>query len=724
MKRKLIFSSMTLTCLSSVWAAPLPYLNPDIPVEERVQDLISRLTLNEKLAQLTDQAPSIYRGELDIPGYGWWNEGLHGVARNGLATVFPQAIALAATWDTHLMKEVASTIGDEARIKFNIARSINYDTTRYEGLTLFSPNINIFRDPRWGRGHETYGEDPYLTGKLAVEFIAGLQGDDPKYLKTAATAKHFAVHSGPEAERHSFDAKVSLHDLYDTYLPQFEMAVKDGKVAAVMTAYNRINGAPASVNAYLLQDILKRKWGFEGFIVTDCWAIQDIYQGHGYLPSQAAASATAIKTGVNLECGDAFKTGLSQAIKQKLITEEDINKALSKLLTVRFKLGMFDPPEKVPYNTIPTNELDSQTHRQLARQAAQESIVLLKNQSHLLPLKQDIKTIAVIGPVATEESVLLGNYHGTPSTSTTLLEGLTEATQKRGMAMTYATGSPIVGDATQRQLDEATLAAQKAEVIILTLGITPHQEGEENESQDNPGGDRKDLQLPIGQQKLLKAMISLKKPTVLVLTGGSALAIQEAKQNINAILMSWYSGEEGGHAISDVLFGVANPAGRLPITFYASEKDLPPFDDYRMAGRTYRYFKGETLWSFGFGLSYSTYQYSHLNVEETSKDQNWEVNIKITNTSHLQGDEVVQVYIEPETHQEGQPIRWLAGFQRIALQPQETKTVQFSLGNRELGTVNAHGERIIIPGNYKISVGNMQPTEPQFQGLQQTVTLY
>jgi beta-glucosidase len=696
------------------------YLNPNAPLEARVNDLISQMTLKQKISQLIDQAAPVFNDTLDIPGYGWWNEALHGVARNGVATVFPQAIGLAATWNEKLMLAVASSISDEARAKYQIAK-LEFDTNRYQGLTFFSPNINIFRDPRWGRGHETYGEDPFLTGRLAVNFIQGMQGNDPKYLKTAATAKHFAVHSGPEATRHSFDARVSLHDLYDTYLPQFEMAVKEGKVESVMSAYNRVNGEPAGASPALLNDILRKKWGFQGYVVTDCWALYDIFGGHQYLKTLEQSVAAAIKAGVDLECGDAFIKGLGNAIKQGLLTEQELDVPLKRLYSVRFRLGMFDPKGTVPYDKIPFAVVDSPKNRTLARVAAQESLVLLKNKNKVLPISKSVKSIAVIGPTANDESVLLGNYNGTPSSSTTILKGLQEAAKARGIALKYAPGSAISGSVTTG-FQEALKIAKQANLVIMVLGITPHQEGEENENKENPSGDRSSIELPKVQEDLLKAVMATGKPVVLVLTGGSSQAIAYAKDKVPAILATWYSGEEGGHAVADALFGSSNPAGRLPITFYAGLQDLPAFDDYAMKGRTYRYYQGTPLWGFGYGLSYSTFGYSSLNLssQNLKTDDPLTVTVKLKNTSSINGAEVTQLYIQPKNAPSGSPKLWLAGFTRMMLKAGEERSLTFTLKTRELGLVNEQGERQMMPGDYSLFVGGSQPSEEGYSGVSQS----
>ncbi len=700
-----------LLCATSARAADPVYLNPNAPLEARVNDLLSQMTLKQKISQLIDQAAPVYNDILDVPGYGWWNEALHGVARNGVATVFPQAIGLAATWDEKLMLQVASSISDEARAKYQIAK-LNYDTARYQGLTFFSPNINIFRDPRWGRGHETYGEDPFLTGRLAVNFIGGMQGNDPKFLKTVATAKHFAVHSGPEATRHSFDAQVSQHDLFDTYLPQFEMAVKEGKVESVMSAYNRVNGEPASAGTVLLGDILRKKWGFKGYVVTDCWALSDIYNGHHYLQTLEQTVAAAIKAGVDLECGDAMTKGLGNAIKQGLLTEKDLDMPLKRLFSVRFRLGMFEPKGTVSYDKIPFSVVDSSQNRALALLAAQKSMVLLKNEGQILPLSSAVKSIAVIGPTADEQSVLLGNYNGIPSSSTTILQGLEAEAKTRNIALKYAQGSAIGGNVTTGYA-EAVQTAKSADVVVMVLGITPHQEGEENENKENPSGDRSSIQLPQVQEDLLKAVVATGKPVVLVLTGGSSQAISYAKDKVPAILATWYSGEEGGKAVANTLFGTNNPAGRLPITFYAGLQDLPAFDDYSMKNRTYRYYSGTPLWGFGYGLSYSTFAYSSLNLSSATAKagDSITVTVKVKNTSSRDGDEVSQLYIQPKNAPSYAPKIWLAGFVRNTLKAGEERSLSFKLTPRELGLVDEKGERSMVAGEYTVFVGGSQPRD-------------
>jgi beta-glucosidase len=799
--------------------------NPKTSFEDRAAALVGRMTLDEKISQLMNDAPAIPR--LDIPAYNWWNECLHGVARAGRATVFPEAIGMAAAWDTDLMFRIATAISDEARAKNNefVRRG---KRNIYQGLTFWTPNINIFRDPRWGRGMETYGEDPFLTGRLAVEFIKGLQGDDPKYLKVVATAKHFAVHSGPESERHTFDAVVSEADLRETYLPQFEAAIKDGHAASVMCAYNSLDGQPACSNPHLLEDILRKEWGFNGYVVSDCGAIGDIFLTHKFVPTGPEASALAVKAGTDLNCGIEYKT-LAQAVQEGRIKETEIDLAVRRLFTARFRLGMFDPASEVKYARIPYSVNDSKEHGALALEAARKAIVLLKNDRNALPLAKTLKTIAVIGPNADDADSLVGNYNGEPTAPVTPLEGIrrklgkgTKVIYARGSALarnlpafetipasalshdgkpglkgeyfatanfagkayrvreltypnsgqtqgavpanpqplftridstvdfkwwdgaprkdldddnfgvrwtgqvvapttgTYAIGATgmnafelkvdgkqlakfnnihernydygsiqmqagkaydieldyheYVGEADIRLVWEAPVpdlqavalrAAAQADAVILFLGLSPRLEGEEMKVPVDgfKGGDRVSLDIPRVQQELLEKVMALGKPTVLVLLNGSAISVNWAKEHVPAIVESWYGGQAAGTAIADVLFGDYNPGGKLPVTFYKSADQLPPFTDYSMKGRTYRYFEGEPLWPFGFGLSYTTFGYKNVSTAggKASAD--------VTNTGKRAGDEVVQVY-------QGKS---LAGFRRITLKPGETRHVEFPL---------------------------------------------
>lgn len=834
-----------------IMPAPL-YLNPSLPVEKRVDDLVSRMTLEEKVSQMMNAAPAIER--LGIPEYEWWNEGLHGVARAGYATVFPQAIGLAATWDTDLMHQVADVISTEARAKYHEAIRHNQHG-RYQGLTFWSPNINIFRDPRWGRGQETYGEDPFLTARLGVEFVKGLQGDDPKYFKVIATPKHYAVHSGPEPERHSFNAKATERDLQETYLPAFRATIVEAKAASVMCAYNRTNTEPCCTNKKLMMDILRGEWGFDGYVVSDCGAISDIWKGHRFSKSEAEASALAVKAGTDLACGREY-SALIQAVKQGLISEAEIDVSLKRLMTARFRLGMFDSPQLVKYAQTPFSENDSAAHRQLALTAAHESMVLLKNDRDLLPLSKNLKTIAVIGPNANAPEVLWGNYNGRPSKLVTPLAGITKAVPNTKVI--YALGSTLSGEAVvpvpssalsvsgkgtaaglraeyftnqqlqgapasvrvddsvnfdwgrykptpdvsennfsvrwtgkltppetgvyrlgitaddgarlylddqllidawasnptktvtkevslvagreydvrmeyfqynreaiarfvwsyphfaERQIDEAVNAARQADVSILVLGISAGLEGEEMvvNTAGFHGGDRTDISLPKGQEELLRAIKATGKPVVVVLLSGSALAVNWANENVPAILETWYPGEEGGTAIADVLFGEYNPGGRLPVTFYRSTEQLPPFTDYSMQGRTYRYFKGEPLYPFGFGLSYSKFSYSNFKLSRNriSAGEELKITVDVANAGKRAGDEVVQLYLTDVKASVPVPIRSLAGFKRVSLKAGEKRQVSFTVTPRQMSLIDDNGKRVIEPGEFEISIGGGQPT--------------
>src|SRR5689334_15735752 len=706
----------TLLCLLVVLLALLPlshaqslapYKNPSLPLETRVNDLGSRMTLEEKVLQMQNAAPAIER--LDIPAYDWWNEALHGVARAGYATVFPQAIGLAATWDTKMMYEVADVISTEARAKHNEFIR-NNQHARYQGLTFWSPNINIFRDPRWGRGQETYGEDPYLTARLGVEFVKGLQGDDPRYFKVIATPKHYAVHSGPEPERHGFDAKAYERDLRETYLPAFRATIVEAKAGSVMCAYNRTNDEPCCANKKLMTDILRGEWGFDGYVVSDCGAITDIWKGHKFAKTEAEASALAVRAGTDLTCGREY-VSLIQAMKQGLITEAEIDTAVKRLMTARFRLGMFDPPEMVPYARIPFSQNDTPQHRALALQAAQESIVLLKNTNRTLPLRKDLKSIAVIGPNADVPEVMWGNYNGKPSRLTTPLAGIKNAVSPNTKVV-YAPGSIIAGESPQAQqmIADAVKAAKESDASILVLGLSARLEGEEMKV-DLPGfrgGDRTDLSLPQSQETLLKAVVATGKPVVVVLLSGSALAVNWANDHAAAILEAWYPGGEGGTAIADVLFGDYSPAGRLPVTFYKSVDQLPPFTDYSMEGRTYRYFKGEPLYPFGYGLSYTRFAYSNLRVDHVKAGDPVKVTVDVTNAGERAGDEVVQLYLTDVEASAPVPIRTLVGFERITLRSREKRTVTFTITPRQMSLIDNNDKRVIEPGEFAISTGNLR----------------
>ncbi len=682
----------------------------------RVDELVAQMTLEEKISQMLHDAPAIEH--LGVPKYNWWNECLHGVGRAGIATVFPQAIGLAATWNTELIYDVASAISDEARAKHHDALRQGIREI-YKGLTFWSPNINIYRDPRWGRGQETYGEDPYLTSRIAVAFVKGLQGDHPHYLKLVATPKHFAVHSGPECERHRFDARPSWRDFRETYLPAFEACVKEGQAGSVMGAYNRTYGEACSASPTLLQKILREEWGFDGYVTSDYLALGDMYKHHQMVPGSVEAAAVAVNAGCDLNAGEAYYA-LPSAVQQGLVSEETIDQAVKRLFMARFRLGMFDPPEEVPFAQIPYSVNDSPAHRALARRAAQESIVLLKNESGFLPLAKTLRTIAVIGPNADDPEVLLGNYHGTPSFSVTPLQGIRAAVPSSNVL--YTAGCTILGNDTSGYA-EALALAQQAEIVIFVAGLSPRFEGEESFAEpvsclEQIRGDRTEIKLPDVQEALLKAIHATGVPVVLLLINGGMIAVNWAKKHLSAIVEAWYPGEEGGSAIADVLFGDYNPSGRLPVTFYKCLIDLPPFTDYRMKGRTYRYFKRKPLFGFGYGLSYTTFSYDNLQVSPDSINPNEALTLScdVTNTGPRAGDEVIQLYTSRPDTLVPMPIRQLQGFSRIHLQPGQTKTVSFTLTPAQFERINDAGQRILEPGRFRIAIGGSQPNEKSWNG--------
>ncbi len=694
-----------LTLHAQVPSRDRPWLDPERPVRERVAALVGAMTLEEKIAQMMDEAPAIDR--LGVPAYGWWNEALHGVARAGVATVFPQAIALAATFDEALMQRVATAIGDEARAKHHeFVRQ--GQRGRYQGLTFFSPNINIFRDPRWGRGHETYGEDPVLTGRMAVAFVRGMQGDDPVYLKTVTTAKHYVVHSGPEADRHTFDARPSARDMAETYLPHFERAVRDGGVLSVMTAYNAVDGIPVSGSRTLLDGLLRGRWGFDGYVVTDCGAVNDMWKRHRYSADAAAASAQAVRAGTDLECGNDFRK-IAVAVERGLLTGPDIDRAVTRLFTARMRLGMFDPPDRVAHTRIPYAVNDSAGHRALNRDVARRSLVLLENDG-TLPLASSLERLAVIGPTADDLDALVGNYNGTPSAPITILDGLRRAAASHGVVVTSARGSDVARG-TPEARREAVEVARASDTVIMVLGLTPRQEGEEGEDKSNPGGDRRAIELPAAQQQLFDEVAALGKPVVVVLTGGSAQAIPAIKARANAILVAWYPGGEGGGAVADVLFGEADPGGRLPVTFYASTADLPPFSDYSMRERTYRYFSGEPLWPFGHGRSYTTFRYDDLRIESEARGAASPVlSVSVTNTGQRAGDDVVTAFVAHEGAGRTAPRRALAAFRRVTLEPGASARVRLPLDPEPLTIVDESGARHPARGPVTVSVGRLSAT--------------
>ena len=715
MRRSLPAGVLLWGAMATALPAQTPdYLNLDLPFERRRDDLVARMTLEEKVSQMQDVAPAIER--LGIPAYNWWNEALHGVARSGLATSFPQAIGLAATWDDSLIFRMATVISDEARAKHHEYVRAG-SRQRYQGLTFWSPNINLFRDPRWGRGQETYGEDPFLSGRLAMQFIRGMQGDDPKYLKTVATVKHFAVHSGPEPERHRFDAVVSERDLRESYLPHFAAGIRAGGAYSLMCAYNRVDGKAACGSDMLLKDILRGEWGFPGYIVSDCGAIDDIHLRHKVVATGAEAAALAVKTGTDLECGRVY-TNLVDAVKQGLITEGEIDTSVKRLFLARFQLGMFDPPDRVRWAQIPYGVLDQPAHRGLARQVARKSIVLLKNAGGVLPLRKDLGTLAVLGPNADQWRMLLGNYNGMPADPVTPLRGIREAVGK-GTRVLYARGADLANGFPEPDVPlapaetlaaEAVKAAQRADAVVLFLGLTARLEGEEMpvEIEGFRGGDRTRIDLPAAQERLLERIVAVGRPTALVLLNGSALAVTWAQQHVPAIVEAWYPGQAGGTAIADVLFGDYNPGGRLPVTFYKNVDDLPPFDDYRMEGRTYRFFKGTPLYPFGYGLSYTTFAYTKLRTSAgtLTAGDTLTVRVDLTNTGKREGDEVAQLYVRHLASRVARPREDLRGYQRVTLRPGETRTVDFPLSAASLAYWNPDAHRWVVEDEpVEIAVG-------------------
>ena len=670
------------------------FMNPSISRTKRIDDLISRLTIAEKTSFLVAKSSGVPR--LGILPYHSWNECLHGVARAGLATVFPQAIGLASMWDDSFINEIAKTVSTEARAKYNEAQKAK-KYGRYTGLTFWTPNINLFRDPRWGRGQETYGEDPYLSGRLGVEFIKGLQGSDPDYLKLCACAKHFAVHNGPEPERHVFDVSPSSQDLYESYLPQFEMAIKEGNVQSVMGAYNRVFGVPACASQFLLQKLLRDDWGFTGHVVSDCGAIKDIWHTHKVTKSPASASALAIKAGCDLNCGSTYRA-VPQAIKEGILTEKDVDKVLRRVLEVRFNLGMFDPKEMSPWSRISNADIDTPANKKLALKAARKSIVLLTNDKTLPLNLAKIKKIAVIGPNAHSVPVLLGNYNGQPSAPVTILDGIKQACSDK-IEVTYTAGCPMalskgksVKDANAKYAADVN-KAKDADVIIFVGGIDAGIEGEEMRSASLIGfnrGDRTDIELPITQLTLLKKLKTFEKPVILVNCSGSAMAMPWEAKNLNAIIQAWYPGQAGGTAVADILFGKYNPSGCLPVTFYNSTKDLPPFPDYSMQNRTYRFFKQKPLFAFGHGLSYTTFKYSALNLLSDQVSPTGEINltVKVTNTGSVDGGEVVQIYAVPSKKTAITPSKTLVAFKSVNVKAGETVLVSLKIPTKRLALWN------------------------------------
>jgi beta-glucosidase len=693
----------------------IPFWDPDLSIEARVDDLISRLTLEEKAAQMLHEAPAVPR--LGLPAYNWWNEGLHGVARAGIATVFPQAIGLAAMWDAPLLHRIAVAISDEARAKHHEYLRQG-DRGLYKGLTIWSPNINVFRDPRWGRGHETYGEDPHLTARLGVAFVKGLQGDDPRYLKTVATPKHYAVHSGPEGLRHGFDAVVSQKDLVETYLPAFEACVTEGKAESVMAAYNRTNGEVCAGSPTLLGKLLRGEWRFSGYVVSDCWAIKDFHESHAVTATFEESAAMAVKAGCDLNCGCSYGH-IPAAVAQGLLAEADVDVCVRRLFRARLRLGMFDPPARVPFASIPYERNDCDEHRALARTAARASLVLLKNEA-VLPLRKDLGSVAVIGPNAYDPAVLLGNYFGEPSRAVTPLDGIRAAVSARTKVW-YAQGCKRQGTATDGlgragNLSEALSVAQRADAVVLCLGLCADIEGEQGDAGNSEAaGDKVDLRLTGLQQPLLEAIVALGKPTVLVVLAGSALDLTWADDNVGAIIQAWYPGAEGGAALAEVLFGDVSPAGRLPITVPRSLDEVPPFADYAMAGRTYRYLDPTRppLYPFGYGLSYTRFAYRDVAASRphVPAGEGLRITAVVENVGARAGDEVVQLYVKDLAASVPVPHHSLRGFQRVHLAPGAAREVAFELSARDLALVDEAGRRVVEPGRFRASVGGSQPDE-------------
>lgn len=688
-----------------------PFRNPELSIDQRVDDLVSRLTLEEKVKQMLNNTPSIER--LGIPAYNWWNECLHGVGRSEYkVTVFPQAIGMAASWDDVLLKQVASSIAEEGRAIYNDAqRKKNY--SQYHALTYWTPNINIFRDPRWGRGQETYGEDPFLTGKMGKAFVLGLQGDNPYYLKASACAKHYAVHSGPESLRHIFNADVTTYDLWDTYLPAFRDLVVDAKVSGVMCAYNAFQGQPCCGNDLLMQAILRDKWQFKGYVTSDCGAIDDFYRHHKTHPNAESAAADAVFHGTDLDCGQEAYMALIKAVREEIITERQVDVSLKRLFSIRFRLGLFDPLDKVPYSNIPISVLECARHQELAKRMAQESIVLLKNRKRLLPLSKDkFKKIVVMGPNANNKDALLGNYNGVPTRMLTPLQAIRERVGDEAEVL-FVKGPDHVDVATDEMLQQWVAQVKGADIVIFIGGISPQLEGEEMlVSKDGfSGGDRTTIALPAVQTEMMKALAVERIPTVFVMMTGSALAIPWEANHVPAILNAWYGRQYGGEAIADVLFGDYNPSGKLPVTFYAKDSDLPDFNSYDMAGRTYRYFQGKALYPFGYGLSYTDFAYSSLQIPRKCNQTDKEIKVEVTvkNKGKLAGEEVVQLYISHPGQKVLVPLASLKGFQRVHLKAGESKKLVFLLSDRDLACVDENGHLTMLPGDISIFIGGSSP---------------
>lgn len=688
---------LCLLFLSATIAAQYKHAfqNPRLPYPERADSLLQLLTVDEKINLLLYNSPGVER--LGIPKYNWWNEALHGVARAGKATIFPQAIGMAATFNDPLIYEVANAISDEARAKYNAAVRAN-NRSQYLGLTFWSPNINIFRDPRWGRGHETYGEDPYLTGRIGSAFVKGMQGNDPVYYKTLACAKHFAVHSGPEPLRHEFNAIVSESDLRNTYLPAFKKLVTEAKVGGIMCAYNRTDSLPCCTSKFLLQDILRKEWNFQGYVVTDCWALDDIFRYHKFLKTDEEAAALAIKANVNVECGNTLKA-LKGALAKGLVSEKEIDAALKINLETLFKLGLFDPADKNPYSRIKETVIDNAAHRTLARKTAVQSIVLLSNKQHVLPLSKNIKHILVTGPNADVNNVLVANYNGNSSSYINFLEGITGHVSASTI-VSYNQGCSLTDTAMQ----DVFWQIADADAVVSVMGLSPLLEGENGDAYlSEAGGDKKDIRFPYTQLKYLRKLREkTTKPLIVVLTTGSAIELEEVEKIADAVVLAWYPGEEGGNAVADILFGDQNPAGRLPVTFYRSTNDLPAFEDYSMKERTYRYFTGKAFHPFGYGLSYTSFTYLLIAAEQDP----YQFNIKVSNTGKFDGDEVVQLYLR-KLDDLSKPLKELKQYKRVHIKKGMSTTVSLRLLPGEMGYWDEKKKAYDMPaGNYEVLIGS------------------
>jgi beta-glucosidase len=676
----------------------------ELLIQKKAVEIIAQMTIDEKISQMVNATPGIER--LNIKPYDWWSEALHGIARNGRATVFPEPIGLGATFDPEIVERMASAIADEARAKFEQAQKVgNYGI--FAGLTFWSPNINIFRDPRWGRGQETYGEDPYLTARLGVAFVKGLQGNDPFFLKAAACAKHFAIHSGPEGLRHVFDVSPSKKDLFETYLPAFEALVKEGKVEAVMGAYNRVYGESASGSRYLLTEILRDRWGFKGHIVSDCGAIDDIYLHHKIAGNAAEASAIAVKSGLNVECGKTFEA-LKDAVEQGLLTEADIDKALLPLMMTRLKLGILTPDDESPYRNIPEAVIASDAHASIAREAAQKSMVLLKN-DHTLPLKKDIRSIYITGPQATDTYVLMGNYYGTSPRMITFLEGITSKVSNATI-VNYRLGFLQGYESHIWTIGEIRLVS---DVLIVVLGLTPAMEGEEGESiASSRNGDKTDLTIPAYQMEFLRAVSKNRKNKIVtVVTGGSPVELQEVAELSDAVVMAWYAGQEGGTALGDLLFGDASFSGRLPVTFPVDGAKLPAFEDYSMQGRTYKYQTENIMYPFGYGLTYGNVSYSGTEIINSGNEGKTPLEIKfvLSNQADREVEEVAQLYVSVPGAGIEHPVSSLIGFKRVKLQPNSSQEVKFTVQPELLETVVDDGTKTLLKGEYTFTISGAAP---------------